>query len=264
MLKTRLILVAVTALLIWLLYLLPRGVVKNEAQLTVSPVPTDHAAIPDSVLNKIRTFRSVVGEHADMEKSAIFADSLSDLYAKAGRFDSAGYYAEQSAAFFNTVDSWIRAGNQYYQAYLFAVEPARQSAFAAKAQEYYEKVLVADPRNFEVKSKLAMTLMTPEDPMKGIAMLREVIEADPENEFALYNMGALSFQSGQYALAIQRLETLVRLYPGHLQGQLLLGVSYLNAGEKDKARTQLERLKEMSEDPAVKATADSYLKELNK
>ena len=107
-----------------------------------------------------------------------------------------------------------------------------------------------------------MTYVSSATPMKGIQMMREVLAEDPKNEFALFNMGMLSIQSGQYARAIERLEELAAVNPNHLQGQMLLGVAYLNNGNKDKARQQFERVKKLDADPAVQATVDSYLKEL--
>ena len=36
----------------------------------------------------------------------------------------------------------------------------------------------------------------------------------------------------------------------------------MNTGEKEKAREQFEKVKQMDKDPAVQATVDSYLKDL--
>ena len=98
--------------------------------------------------------------------------------------------------------------------------------------------------------------------MQGIQMLRGVLADDPKNEFALYNMGMLSVQSGQYEKAIDRLLELMAVNPNHVQGNLLLGVAYLNKGSKEKARQQFEKVKKLDSDPAVQATVESYLKDL--
>ena len=72
----------------------------------------------------------------------------------------------------------------------------------------------------------------------------------------------LSIQSGQYDRAVERLEELVEINPEHIQGQLLLGVALMNLGEKERAKAQLEKVKQMDKDPAVQATVNSYLKDL--
>ena len=98
--------------------------------------------------------------------------------------------------------------------------------------------------------------------MQGIRLLREVLKEDPKNELALFNMGMLSVQSGQHAKAISWLNQLIEVNPKHTQGQLLLGVAYMNAGQNGKAREQFEKVKKMDKDPAVQSAVDSYLSEL--
>ena len=73
------------------------------------------------------------------EKNAIFADSLANLYQSAGKFDSAAWFAEEASKFFNTTESWIKAGDQYYQAYTLALDQSKQTQFAKKAQEFYQE-----------------------------------------------------------------------------------------------------------------------------
>lgn len=107
-----------------------------------------------------------------------------------------------------------------------------------------------------------MTYLTSPNPMQGITLLREVLAEDPKNQSALFNLGMLSVQSGQYDRAIERLNDLIAINPGHVQAQLLLGVSYMNKGDKKLAREQFEKVKQLDTDPAVQATADAYLKEL--
>ena len=43
---------------------------------------------------------------------------------------------------------------------------------------------------------------------------------------------------------------------------MLLGVAYLNNGQKKEARVQFEKVKKMDNDPAVQAQVDSYLNDL--
>ncbi len=267
MLKTRIILILVAATLVWLIYLLPEVVVENDSQLKEdAPVEASasaaHGEIPANLTESIKSILSQYRPDASDQKNAIFADSLRILYAQAGQFDSAAWYAEQAATFFNTTESFLKAGNSYYEAYTFAMGPEKQEEMAGKARTWLEKVLSADPKNLEIKAKMAMTYMSSKAPMQGIAMMREVLAEDPKNEFALFNMGMLSIQSGQYDRAIEHMEKLVLINPNHVQGQLLLGVAYLNKGNKEKARQQFEKVKQLDNDPAVQATADSYLKDL--
>jgi tetratricopeptide (TPR) repeat protein len=266
MLKTRIILIVVSALLILGLFMLPKVVVENENQLTTTPedstINTDpHNGASEALLVRITQLR-LAHQSAENQKKAIFADSLASLYNEAGKFDSAGWYAEQAAKFFNSEKSWMKAGDSYYQAYTFALDTEKQDQLAEKTREYLLKVLEVNPRNLEAKTKVAMTYLSSGTPMQGIMMLREVLKEDPKNELAMFNLGMLSIQSGQYDKAIERLKELIEINPAHIQGQLLLGIAYMNTGDEKNARQQFEKVKEMDKDPAVQATVDSYLKDL--
>jgi len=267
MLKNRIILVLVAAVLVGLIFLLPKAVVENESQLkedapVESSTPVAHSEVPASLSGSIRNIRSQYRQGATNQKNAIFADSLRILYTEAGQFDSAAWYAEEAATFFNTTESFLKAGNSYYEAYTFAMGPEKQEQMAEKTRTWLGKVLDSEPKNLEVKTKMAMTWLSSKAPMQGITMMREVLAEDPNNEFALFNMGMLSIQSGQYDRAIGHLDKLLVVNPDHIQGNLLLGVAYVNTGIKEKARKQFEKVKQLDKDPAVQATADSYLKDL--
>jgi tetratricopeptide (TPR) repeat protein len=269
MVKTRLLLIAICAIVIWIIFQLPKAVVENQS--SDESIQTDsisshietHSQAPKEVSVSIKQLRAVFNAGGTPnEKNAIFADSLAKLYRQASRFDSAAWFSEEALKFFNNVEHQIKAGDDYYQAYTLAIDQQKQKAFAAKSQEYYGKVLKTNPDNLEVKTRLAMTYLGTSNPMQGIAMLREVLQADPQNELALFNMGMLSIQSGQNDKAVERLERLVKLNPSHIQGQLLLGIAKLNLGDKRGAKEQFEKVKQMDKDPAVQATVDSYLKDL--
>jgi tetratricopeptide (TPR) repeat protein len=269
MLKTRLFLIAICAISVWLLFQLPKVVVENEGRLTGATVQDsiaanlpDHIPVPTEIRRLIGEVKKEYNKSTEKEKNAIFADSLANLYRAANQFDSAAWYSERASEYYNNIESWKKTADNYYQAYTLALNEENQRKMAAKAQEFYAKVLDRQPENLEAKTRLAMTYLTSSNPMQGIMMLREVLVADPKNELALFNMGVLSVQSGQYDLAIERLEQLLAINPQHIQGQLLLGVALMNSGEREKARVQFEKVKQMDEDPAVQATVDSYLEDL--
>ena len=270
MVKTRIILVAACAIVIWLIFLLPKAVVENESQLKAidstqsgKAIPSaGHSDVPVTLINTIKSLKAQYLPGLTNQKNAIFADSLRSLYTQAGQFDSAAWYSEQAATFFKTTESYLKAGNSYYEAYMFALKPEKQTSMAEKTREWLGKAVEANPKNLDARTKMAMTYLSSKSPMQGIQMLRGVLADDPKNEFALYNMGMLSVQSGQYEKAIDRLLELMAVNPNHVQGNLLLGVAYLNKGSKEKARQQFEKVKKLDSDPAVQATVESYLKDL--
>lgn len=270
MTKTRIILIVVVVVAIAGMYVLPKGVLENDTPMATNSNPVDsvaakvdmHASAPAEVLDQIRLIRNLKSKNSEKEKNAIFADSLASLYQKAGKFDSAAWFSEEASTFFNTTNSWLTTANHYYEAFTFAVDQAKQTQLAGKAQEFYNKVLEKEPSNLDAKTNLAMTYVSSSSPMQGIMLLREVLQQNPKHEPALFNMGMLSVQSGQNEKAVERLEELVAINPNHTQGQLLLGIAWMNLGKKAKAKEQFEKVKQLDADPAVQAVIDSYLKDL--
>src|SRR5882762_3408401 len=137
MLKTRIILIAASAIVIWLIFLLPKAVIENESQLKSADSTSSHkGAIPAKGHREIPATIT-----SSNEKNAIFADSLQNLYTQAGQFDSAAAYGAEAATFFNTTESFLKAGNSYYEASTFAMDAQKQRALAEKAREWLGKVI---------------------------------------------------------------------------------------------------------------------------
>lgn len=211
---------------------------------------------------KINSLREKYLISKDKEKSAKFADSLAIAYRTVAKYDSAAKYSEVVAQIFPVDENFIKAGDNYFDAFSYSVEPELMNFYGEKARVYYQKLLKSRPNLMDVKNKLAMTYVASSTPMQGILLLREILDADPVNEQALFNMGILSIQSRQYDKAIERLEKLVQLYPENLQGRFYLGVSYFETGQKQKAKDEFEVVKKQDSDPALQATVDTYLDEI--
>lgn len=262
------------------LFFLPKVVVKDDAQLpeethtaddghdhsadaNIAPsTAVDSTEISISDQENIKFLRENIFNSVDIEKSVKFADSLATVFKGFDRLDSAAKYVEHVATLKPGQENWLRAADSYYDAFSFAVDEGRLQYLGEKAREYYIKALAENPGLLEAKSKLAMTYISTANPMKGIALLQEVLEEDPDHEQATFNLGILSIQSGQYDRAVERFERLATLYPENLQAQFYLGVSYLETGKRAKARKQFEKVKELDADPAVQAAVDGYLEEL--
>jgi tetratricopeptide (TPR) repeat protein len=212
------------------------------------------------LLEQLKEMQAAAGKS---ENSAIFADSIAQVYAKTGWYDSAAWYAEQAQRIAPSAERTYQVGLLYFNAFNHTHEGKEQQMLAQKAQTYLQETLEQQPDRLEAKTKLALTYVASQTPMQGILMLQEVLEKDPKNQEALFNLGVLSVQTGQFDKAAGRLAQLVAVNPAHMQGQFYLAYSYLQLGQKDKARTHFEQVKKLDSDPEVQATVDEYLKELN-
>lgn len=244
------------------LFQLPRVVVENEP---LSEIKQDHSfEISLADQNAISSLNNRLFGNGFNENTVIFADSLARLYLRYQFPDSAVALTERLLERFP--DSLIfaeLAGSISYKAFQMSVDATEAQKHAERAASNFEKVLDANPTNLSVKSKLGMTKVVSENPMSGVMILREVLEVDPEFRDAIFNLGLLAIQSGQYDRAIDRFEKLLELNENDHEAKFYLGVSLSESGDPSRAATLMnELIGNEKVDAALKATASNYLQEL--
>lgn len=257
-----------------LLYKLPRYVVDTsskdiENQTANSPEADpsnethDHTfQLTDSVAAIIDGFYESYTNAENQEKRFIFADSLAEAYKTVGKLDSSAKYSEIRALEDPTLEHNILAGDGYYMAFNFAVNPSRRQFLAEKARGYYERVLEEEPDALDIKSKLAMIFVAGSNPMQGIAMLQEVLTVDPDNEPAIYNLGMLSIKSGQLERAIERFERLKELNPENPEAHFYLGYSLFELGKTEEAVPYFRKVLELDQNSDLAIAAEEYLENI--
>ena len=79
--------------------------------------------------------------------------------------------------------------------------------------------------------------------MQRIAMLKEMLEADPNDAFALYGLAIESKVAGELEEACTLLQTLLTVDPKHLYGGYQLGEVLMALDRSPEARAVLETSK---------------------
>lgn len=279
MLKQRVILAIVGIILVIIIYNLPKIVVDNNPNAKLEK--TEKAAMSANITDnfnkigglhtfeiteedqeKLNNYRNKFKNHSFPHQTTV-ADSIASIYLTYNKYDSAAKYLEYIAINEPSVQHFQVTGDVFYESFSFAMDREKAIALGEKARYYYNLILNEQPERYDLRNKIAMTYISSANPMQGIVMLREILEEDPANEMAISNLGTLSIQSGQFEKAREYFEQLVGINPQNLQAQFYLGLSYYNLNEKDKARKQFELVKSIEEDPAVIATVEGYLRELN-
>lgn len=96
-------------------------------------------------------------------------------------------------------------------------------------------------------------------PMQGILKIREVAENYPGNVKANFTLGMLSMQTGQYAKAVGRFETVIEQQPENADAWYLLTKSQLNIGDTINAKQSFEKTLTLVDEE----TGNEYKKELH-
>jgi len=223
-----------------------------------------HQAATPEQLSALNVLRQKYQQEKNPANRVKLATEIAAKYTEVSKFDSAGYYYEQVAAVRPGEKIYQQAADQYFEAFSFAATEERAKELGAKARGLYDKVLQNNPTNLDAKTNLAMTyIAVGEAPMQGINLLREIITTDPDNEKALFNLGILSIQSGQYDKAVERFQHLTQVNPKHVQGNFYLAVSLAETGQKEEAKQVFNRARKLDADPGFQASIDTELAKLN-
>ncbi|WP_420150888.1 tetratricopeptide repeat protein [Spirosoma sp.] len=275
--KPVLLVIILSAALTAGLYSLPKVVVRNEnkqlgVRATQTPGSTDshssgtngsgEAAMHEKPLSadqqkRVAALKADFTAASSSQKEAI-GEKLITLFHEINRYDSAAHYAEVLALAQPTERNLLRAGDQYFEAYTFAVDNKKTALTGQKTREFYQKALAKNPNLLSAKANMAMTYVNTDTPMQGIMMLREVLQQDPTNELALFNLGLLSMRSNQYERAIERFRQILVNNPSSRKAQFYLGISLAEAGQKAEAKQVLEQVKQQEKDPQILAAIREY------
>ena len=81
----------------------------------------------------------------------------------------------------------------------------------------------------------ALKLIESNNPMEGVFMLRKILEKEPKNKEAIFNLGVLSIQSRQFDKAIERFNQLLIIDSLDKRAYLHLGISNFELGNEEEA-----------------------------
>lgn len=264
--RPQLILIALAVFFIVLLFLLPR-VEKPETEIVESeetPSSVDKTAdlsaaenvLYESILNKISSINDPI-EKID------WYDSLSGFWESRGNIFQAAEALSEIAMIIQDKPSYFIAGDKYFEAFQNDVDEVKQMAMK-KSIENYQKVLDLNPEDLEAMTSLGVCYvegaqMMGEAPMKGIGLLKTVLEKDPENINALINLGYFAAKSGQNDVAEQRFKRVLEINPDYPDAYIYLSDLYFNTGRIEKGIEQLEMYKKFLKDPEVIKQLDDYI-----
>lgn len=109
----------------------------------------------------------------------------------------------------------------------------------------------------------AIALVQGQEPMRGIMMLREIVQEDPANAEAHWHLGLFSVQSGQWDKALDRFKKVRDLdEAGFPDVWFYLGRTYATMDSTDQAIACFTKYKTLTQDTAIINGVDRFLIEL--
>jgi len=253
-----------------LLYFLPKAVVssnkklENKAEEKVNSKDNTllHENDPATV-GLIEDLRNSAKSEKTQKKKASLIKSLAEAFKKNNQFDSAGLYFEQAGQYNGKPDEFsYEAGSAYFDGIAFATTPSKIEYLSEKARNQLGKIGKESTNFVDAQTKSALTLVNSATPMKGILKLRELADANPNNENLIYQLGLLSYQSTQYGKAVDRFNKVLELNPNNVNALFYLAQSLLQTGKNKEALAAVEKGLLLSKEEDTKASFEELQKKL--
>lgn len=214
-------------------------------------------------LSKLESLEQELKKASGPNEKMQWYDSLSKYWDRQMRPGIASEYVYFMAATGNQSGDWLKAGKRFLGLANF-FSPEERSMLLTRAVECLEKAYAADSLNPEIQTDLGIAYtQSGNNPMKGISLLKEVSEKDPENFDAQFNLGVFSMQSGQYGKAAERFRTALQLRADLHGIRLYLSDALAGAGQKEEARKELNELKKLTQDTSLIGEANRRLQQLH-
>ena len=156
-------------------------------------------------------------------------EELSGKWYSIGKFGVAAAYAEEIAEIRQTETAWSIAGINYTYCLQREESDKVKSYCNDQAIKAFETAYSMNPQNFDHQINLALVYVEnpPSDnPMRGIRMLLDLNQQQPENVGVLVQLGRLAMKTNQFEKAVTRLEKAVSLQPQNFRANCLLADAY--------------------------------------
>ncbi|MFZ4261366.1 tetratricopeptide repeat protein [Sphingobacterium sp. HJSM2_6] len=216
-----------------------------------------------ALVNEITELEQKAEEADGLEKVSIY-QQLADKWDDVEKFAPQAFLYEEMANLDAKFDYWLKSGNAYRKAYTNLQDTTMAQLLNQKAIDVYQKAVDLDGANLDAKTGLGAAMVTgTNNPMAGIAILREVVQTDPKNLEANKTLGLFSLQSRQFDRAIDRFKTVIEQKPD-AESYFFLATGYQNIGMKNEAIAAFNKAKELATDPSFSQFIDRQIAELSK
>lgn len=169
---------------------------------------------------------------------------LSGTWYQLGQPAIAGTYAQRVAEALNDEESWSITGTTFAICLQMAQNESIKNYCLGRAVQAFENAISINPDNVAHRVNLALTYAdTPpqDEPMKGILMLRELNQQQPNNVLVLNSLARLAIKTGQFDRAKERLEQAITVEPQNVNTICMLAQVYEQLGESEQAKTFADR-----------------------
>jgi tetratricopeptide (TPR) repeat protein len=217
--------------------------------------------IPKTALSEIAAIEANTGKGEDTEELL----KLAGIWDNLKHYTIAADYYLKVAGISQQVEHLMQAGNACIKALRQENQTHERGFLSENAEKCFSAILKNEPENLDAKTGLGIIFVEESNnPMKGITLLREVVEKNPEHETAQLSLGFFSIRSNQYDKAVERFSKVLELNPSRIDVYLYLGEAMLAKGDSAKAENHFRTFRSLSADPEINRDVDRQIEQLNR
>lgn len=218
-----------------------------------------NASIKEEILKVNQQYAAAKADTSKAQQAHL----LAELWKSAGNENLEAYYHYLSASADKDATALAVSGDKLFSLYRNSQDTLIKNNLITFALRSLEAASALNPDNLELKVKLGSAYVegSPE-PMKGITLLREVVEKDPDNISALIMLGRFAILSGQYDKAKERFNQVLVLDPNNAEAIYFMAITQEGLGNIEKAIELLEACKKIVANPEFDAEINGYIEQL--
>lgn len=201
-------------------------------------------------------------------KAAADKDKIASAKVLAQKWDDveqsapSALYLEIIANQEKTLNSWLITGDRFLKAFDSSRDSILQPALLQRANTAYTNAMSIDSTSNDAKTGLGITIVNGMGmPMKGIALLMDVVKKDPKNLKANMSLGTFAIKSGQFDKAITRFNNIIAIKPSP-DAYFYLATAYESLGKNTDAIDAYLKSKKLAANPKLSKFIDDKVLEL--
>lgn len=216
--------------------------------------------IPEADANRIKELKRALTLQPNFENTL----SLSEAWEAIGNYPLGAYYFYKSSELNEENTDWQRTGDKLYNSYKNYSDTLITDNLLTFALASYEKAIKSSDEDIDLRMKLAEVYVESPEPMKGILMLRGIVDSIPDYIPAIMRLGRLSLQTGQFDKAQERFERVLEIDPVNTEAMYFLALTNEGLGNIDQAIRLMEACKNLVQIPEFSQEVDAYINRLKK
>jgi tetratricopeptide (TPR) repeat protein len=235
---------------------------ETSAQIDLAEISTTAKnAIGGITATEITNLEQAYNSAADKDKG-FAAKALAQKWSSVDQDVPSALYLEILASKEQSLANWIAAGDKFVKAFDNTRDSILQPTLLQKANSSYKNALQIDSLSADAKTGLGITIVNGVGmPMKGIAMLLDVVKKDPKNLKANMSLGTFAIKSGQFDKAIIRFNDIIAIKPSP-DAYFYLATAYENLGRNVEAIDAYAKSKKLAGNPTLSKFIDDKIIEL--